>query len=202
MKKYLLSAAALMLFAGGAQAASVYSLTSVKYSNTFTPTPTNVASCTGCGIGTVVDDGFGNLTLAGIAWSFNAGGNSYTTSFGGTSTLAAGTSLIKAGGATCVNGVGTVCDAANVISGMALDFLTGIGSDGSTACANNRCRVDASLAGDVLTIAIKRALSESTTSTAFQTYTLAFTAIPVPGAVWLFGSALGLLGVARRRLAA
>jgi hypothetical protein len=34
------------------------------------------------------------------------------------------------------------------------------------------------------------------------TLTAASTVIPVPAAVWLFGSALGLLGVARRKLAA
>ena len=46
---------------------------------------------------------------------------------------------------------------------------------------------------------IRRALSESPTSTNFQTYYLTFAAIPVPAAVWLFGSALGLMGLARRR---
>jgi hypothetical protein len=30
-------------------------------------------------------------------------------------------------------------------------------------------------------------------------YTYTFSVVPVPAAVWLFGSALGLLGVARRQ---
>ena len=35
----------------------------------------------------------------------------------------------------------------------------------------------------------------------FQSYTLNYSVVPVPGAVWLFGSALGVLGWARRRAA-
>jgi hypothetical protein len=33
----------------------------------------------------------------------------------------------------------------------------------------------------------------------FQQYTLNYSVVPVPGAVWLFGSAIGVLGWARRR---
>ena len=203
MKKFL-SVAALLLLAGAAQAAPVnYVLSSVTYANSFAPTPGNVASCTGCGIGTAVDDGFGNITLSGISWNFNAGGNAYSIAFGGTTTLATGTTLSKSAGHTCTNSVGSVCTTSNAISGMGDDFFyTGIGSDNLTACANDRCRVDVSLAGTDLVIAIKRALSESATSGASQTYTLTFaetTVVPVPAAVWLFASAMGVLGLFRRR---
>jgi hypothetical protein len=203
VKKYLLAMAAMLLFASGAQAAtSIYTLSSVKYNNSFAPPMINVAACTGCGTATAVEDGFGNIALTGIAWSFSAGGNSYTISFDATTTLAAGTSLIKLAvpTPTCVNGAGTVCTPTNVISGLGnTSLLTGIGSDNITACANNRCRVDVSVVGTDLLIDIRRALSESPTSTNFQTYYLTFAAIPVPAAVWLFGSALGLMGLARRR---
>ncbi|MEO7387544.1 MAG: PEP-CTERM sorting domain-containing protein, partial [Gammaproteobacteria bacterium] len=61
--------------------------------------------------------------------------------------------------------------------------------------------VDLYLSGSNLTMEIKRALSESTTSSSYQRMTFTFAPVPVPAAVWLFGSALGLMGVARRRAA-
>jgi hypothetical protein len=199
MKKYLVSAAALMLLSSGAQAAT-YLLSSVTYQNTFAPVPGPVAACTSCGVATAVETG-GNVALNGIAWGYNGGGNAYTISFDATTTLAAGTSLNKLAGATCVDSSGTNCAPSNVIAGLAGDYFTGIGSDGTTACANNRCRVDVAIAGSDLTVIIKRALSASPTSSAAQIYTMTFAAVPVPAAVWLFGSALGLMGFARRKAA-
>ncbi|MEZ5566474.1 MAG: VPLPA-CTERM sorting domain-containing protein [Gammaproteobacteria bacterium] len=202
MKKYLLAIAALGLFASGANAAPInYQLSSIKYANLFAPTPTDVTACTGCGIATATDDGAGNITLTGIAYSYTGGGNSYTTSYNATTTLAIGTSLIKDPGATCVDITGTNCVATNVIAGLGGNFYTGIGSDLVTACANDRCRVDVSNVGSDLVVQIKRALSASPTSTAFQQYTMTFAVVPVPAAVWLFGSALGLMGLARRKTA-
>lgn len=202
MKKYLFAMAAVLLFGSVAQAAPItYVLSSIQYSNIFVPAPSAVASCAGCGVATAVDDGAGNISITGIAYTFNAGGNSYTTSWDATTTLATGTSLIKGPGATCVDAVGTVCALTNVIAGLGGNFHTGIGSDLLTACANDRCRVDVSVAGTDLVINIKRALSASPTSSAFQNYTLSFAVVPVPAAVWLFGSALGLMGLARRKMA-
>lgn len=204
MKKYLLSAAVLVLLAStGAQAATVYVLSNASYVNSFASNP---IGCTGCGTGTATDDGFGNITLSGVNWSFTGGGNTYTAGFTGTTTLATGTTLLNTGG-FCNQTVGTsVCTPGLVRSGFGeATYYTGIASDNVTTCTNNRCRVDLSLAGPTLTMVVKRGLSESATSTAFQQMTFTFTqqaAVPVPAAVWLFGSALGLMGLARRRTAA
>ncbi len=221
MKKHLVASAALFLFATGSQAATTYVLNNITYDNTF---GTNPVICTGCGTGTAVDDGSGNITLTGIAWQFIGGGNNYTNSIDGTTTLAptftpvtspanalpAGSDLIRTGG-TCTDIIGTVCDPASLRSGwgVPLGFYTGRMSDGTTVCGGpatnlnsiNRCRVDLAASGPNLTMEIKRALSESATSGSFQRMTFSFAVVPVPAAVWLFGSALGLLGVARRKSA-
>jgi len=199
MKKYLLATAALLLLATGAEASTTYILNNITYVNSFAPNP---VGCVGCGTGTAVDDGFGNITLAGLDWSFVGGGNSYSASIAGTTTLAAGTTLINSGGScTYVSGT-NVCDPLSIRSGWGQPaYYTGIASDNATSCVNDRCRVDLLLSGSTLTMEVKRALSESATSGAFQKLTFTFAAVPVPAAVWLFGSALGLMGIARRKAA-
>jgi hypothetical protein len=201
VKKYLVAAAASLLLASGAQAAT-YSLASVIHSSSFS-FPTPVLSCTGCGVATAVTTGAANsaVVLDNLSWVWNGGGNAYTIAFDGTTTLAAGTTLNKTN-ISCTATVGGACNTANIQSGLAGSVnYTGLADDGLTTCTNDRCRVDVSLSGSTLTVALRRAMSEGT-SMNFQTYTMSFTqVVPVPAAFWLFGSALGLMGIARRKAA-
>ena len=199
--------AAMLLLSSIVQAAPVnYTLESITYGNPFVATAP-VTSCTSCGSATAVDDGLGNITLAGIAWDYGpAAGNEYSISFDGTTTLAAGTSLLKTGTPTCTAISGSLCSPASVLSGIGGDFFTGFGNDGTTVCSNDRCRVDVSLVSGDLVMVIKTGMSESLTSARSNVYTMTFAtvpipaaAVPIPAAVWLFGSALSGLGWLRRK---
>lgn len=228
MFKHLLSASILVLLSTGAQASTTYILSNITYDNTFGTAP---VICDGCGTGTAVDDGAGNITLTGLAWSFNSGGSEYSAMINGTTTLAptytpvtspanalpAGSEILgNTGFCTTVLFASTdPCSTTGYRSSYGVaSFLTGRSSAaGSPTCgqaavltntgAINRCRVDLSILGNGdLQLELKRALSESAGTTSFGRLTFTLTPVPVPGAVWFFGSALGLLGLARRKLAA
>lgn len=223
MLKQLVSAAVLVFLAVGAQASTVYTLNNITYLNSF---GTNPVVCVGCGTGTAVDDGAGNITFTGVAWSFNGGGNEYSASFNGTSTLAPTMTPVtnppnQLAAGSQLNTTSRTC---NTVTFAQTDpcALTGVRSSynqavyytglhsGGTTCGNlsnanavNRCRVDLSLVGDTLTLKLRRALSEGPGTGSFGEFTFSFQSavVPVPAAVWLFGSALGLLGLARRQSA-
>ncbi len=228
MFKHLLSAAILVLLSTGAQASTTYILNNVTYLNSF---GTNPVICDGCGTGTAVDDGAGNITLTGLAWTFIGGGSEYSAMINGTTTLAptytpvtspanalpAGSEILgNTGYCNTVSFASTdVCSTTGYRSGYNVSsFRTGLTSAavpatcGQAAVPTNtaaidRCRVDLSILGTgELELKIKRALSESAGTASYQQLTFTFTPVPVPGAVWLFGSALGLMGLARRKLAA
>lgn len=228
MLKHLLSAAILVLLSTGAQASTTYVLNNITYDNSFGTAP---VICDGCGTGTAVDDGAGNITLTGLAWSFNGGGNVYSAMINGTTTLAptytpvtspanalpAGSEILGNTGYCTTSSFASTdpCSPTGYRSSYAVSsFRTGLTSAPTPGTcgqpvnlaninAIDRCRVDLLILGTgELQLQVKRALSESTGTASFGRLTFTFAPVPVPGAVWFFGSALGLLGLARRKLVA
>ena len=157
--------------------------------------------CPGClggggTLSTAIVDG-NNVSLANIAFGLDVGSSKYLLTVESAQTiLGDGVALLKSG-VTCVADLGSACNPASTRSALLfpVDF-TGQAADG-TECL--LCAVNVTLSGDqqTLSIAIRKQLTQGFGSP--QTYILNYTLIPVPGAVWLFASALGLMGWLRRR---
>jgi hypothetical protein len=200
---------AMFALAGVAQAAPLeYVLDNVVWGSPFgTPGVIGVdflGQCPGCvggsgPLSTAVVDG-SNVSLTDIAFGLgNASSNYLLTVDSATTILGTGVALIK-NGVTCVAIAGSACNPASTRSalGFAVDF-TGQAADGSLCAA---CGVNVILSADEkeLSVRILKQLTQGSASQQF--YQLNYTLIPVPGAVWLLGSALGLAGFLRRRTAA
>ena len=222
MKLKMFAASLLVVVAGAVQAEPLkFELTSITYQNPFTGlfppgsftggiltlgTSAFQGDCISCVGGSgptskATVDG-SNVTLSNVAWSVATSNATYAISFDAAVTLlASGVALVKS------NVICTPSDidsCSGIFSGFGYDVdLTGQGANGAACIA---CAVNVTLSGtnigDTLTVAITKALSEAN-GTAFQTYRLNYTLVPVPGAVWLFLSAIGgLVAVRRRALAA
>lgn len=206
MKIRMIAASVLLMMAGAAQSSPlVYQLDNITYQNPFSGVLTLGAGfggvCISCATGpgttsTATVDG-ANVNLFDVAWSVNAFGQIYNIKFDAALTIIGGGVALVKSGIVCNNIAGGNCLLSSLKSGLAfpVDF-TGQAGDGSVCLP---CAVNVTLSGDQknLQVAITKALSE--TSNLFQTYRLNYTLIPVPGAVWLFLSAIGGLVAFRRR---
>ena len=201
MKK-LLAVAVLGLVSVSANAAGSYVLSVVNAYNPFSGSGTSVISGPIATGGAATVDGVGNVSAAGIQHSFTNGNATYNYTGGIWSAVVGGTSVTHS--ETCVEAAGnTTCS--SPVSGLAGLYTTGLQNGGaaSGACSPNAffgagaCdRVSITeVAGVSLTIVEQ---SEFAIPGLASGFIYRFTAVPVPAAVWLFGSALGLLGLRRR----
>lgn len=177
--------------------------------------------CTGCvangGDSTLSVYEDGSISIDNANWGFSYFGDSadYFTSFDATGTIGTGVDLYRTN-VVCNDITWTACEdnyaGIGVRDGNA-DWLTGLAQDGVTAC--EWCATNVFVDGD--DIVVERVIRLSEESDNSQTYRLAFTAnpglshdgpgsafpdapvVPVPAAVWFFGSGIGLLGMLRRR---
>lgn len=203
--RQLLAVAAIAL-AGTAHGASVYKIhkitlqtSSVAGEYNFGGAGLTASVCHSCGIDTVTDDGFGNLTVSQLSYTLAGFGANFTNTFSGTATLGTGTSLLKAG-ETCVvhNTAVHLCNPADQRS-FAGDWLTGTLADGVSPALTHIFSATVSGNNLVLSFRTNRDASPINDPDWLQ-LNFKYALVPVPAAVWLFGSALGILGLARRRI--
>lgn len=158
--------------------------------------------CITCGIPTTpgvslaVDDGAGNITLSEISYTLNGFGADFTNTFVGTTILGTGVSLDKSSDTCVINSGGLQwCDPTDP-RGYAGDWNTGFLADGTTASIIANFNVVADV--DSLVLSVRKSRDNPEAGNYLQ-INFKYQVVPVPAAVWLFGSALGLLGWARRR---
>jgi hypothetical protein len=201
MKK-LLAVAVLGLVSVSANAAGSYTLSVVNAYNPFSGAGTAVVSGTIPTASTLATvDGSGIVSIAGVQFSFANANATFNYTGGSWSGAVGGTAVVHT--ETCVEAAGnTSCSSPT--SGLAGLWTTGLQNGGlpSNACSPNAffgagaCdRVSITeVAGVSLTIVEQ---SEFAIAGLASGYIYRFVT-PVPAAVWLFGSALGLLGLRRR----
>lgn len=206
-RQLLALAVAALALAGTAHGATVYKMYKITLQTSSAPGEYNFGGgplassvCYSCGIDTVTDDDFGNLTVSQISYKLAGFGANFTDTFSGTATLGTGTSLLKAG-ETCVvhNAAVHLCNPADQRS-FAGDWLTGTLADGVSPALTHIFSATTSGTNLILSFRTNRDASPVNDPDWLQ-LNFKYALVPVPAAVWLFGSALGILGLARRRIA-
>lgn len=206
-----MAAIALLGLSSIAHGATVYQLQSMTFNTSSVPGTTYTfgvgilasSVCYTCGSSLATDDGIGNITVDSLSYKMVFGANAnFTNTFSGTTVLGALTTLIKDAGETCVIHAGNAanCDLADR-RGWNGDRYNGLMGDGVTAAPARQ--FSALVTGNDLALRVRthRDAPGGSSETAWTQITFNYSVVPVPAAVWLFGSALGLLGVARRRAA-
>lgn len=206
MRKLFWGTIALTFMASSASAAGVYVLTDVAQYNSVNTTPTSMTGGPIGASGTATVTAGGAVTVTGVNFSWANPVSSFTYTGGNWSTTVGGTSITKT--ETCVETAGTPCTdpwaglAGTWSSITQNDGVTGTGSCFAGNLLNgigNACDGISVVENAGLSLAITEQ-SEYLVSGGAGGYVFTFTAvIPVPPAVWLFGSALGLLGWLRRK---
>lgn len=210
IRRQLLALAALAMVGTTAQGAIVYQLKTITLNTssapgtyTFGAGALAASACITCGPGgsLLTDDGAGNLTVDQLQYRLSNFGGDFIHTFSGTSTLGT-TSLIKGAGETCVDGplagaTPHLCSSTDQ-RGLFGNWYNGLLPDGTTAAPTRQFQ--ALVSGNNLTLRF-RVNRDATPFDDFDwlQYNFNYQVVPVPAAVWLFGSAIGVLGVARRR---
>ncbi|MCL4790676.1 MAG: VPLPA-CTERM sorting domain-containing protein [Gammaproteobacteria bacterium] len=197
---------------GIAHGATVYQLQSITFNTsssgggaiTYTlgaPGLLAASVCSGCGISLATDDDLGNITVDSLTYTLNGFSANFTHTYSGTTTLGAATTLIKGAGESCViNSGGTQwCNAADQ-RGWTGNWYNGLMADGVSPALTHQFSALVTGNNLVLRARMNRDATPVNDPDWLQ-MNFNYSVVPVPAAVWLFGSALGLLGVARRRAA-
>lgn len=165
------------------------------------------STCDTCGTAaapnsTAVVDDLGNVTLNQTTWTLNGFGADFTNSFQGTTVLGFAGVLDKSSDSCVINPPNTATQYCTALDPRSYtgDWYTGLLEDGTTASVHSLFH--AVLTGDDLVLTVRKSLTQSEASpNSWLQINFKYQVVPVPAAVWLFGSALGLLGWMRRKAA-